>query len=666
MTLPSNPDAIMYNQFYLEFIEGSDRTEIIHFSNNYIENIVDNIYAVMETYLQPNTQLFIDSNYFVSVSGMFGGLLISDSGYAIITNNTYINSTNFGFAIVEFNNVDGALVDGLYIDNVVATGDNSENVIYALLTETSELTLNNIVISNSEINNQKLIYLDTFIQSFILTNSIFRNITVTSGISLINIDSSITLNFNNITFSDVHGDSSNSVNSYGVLLTNFDLSGDQNSTITNIKMSNSLIGFLSFYSVSNSPPDTRLLSINNVEYLNWDFKSKYDLIVFGGIVTSENFQIQLSNIIFQNVSFYFGGNLIYFESQIANQIVMSDSYATNVTGGSILIEAFYKNNLALPASVKLINFTTNEINALYSSFILINEGGYLDILNSNFQNVMSYESGSVISAGYQKSTTNIYNSTFKYNSAINAGVFSIQFESVVKIFNSKIYNNFALFGGVLIASTNGYFELYNTTIYQNYALSVSTIEIFDVATIPIISGCNLNNNTIMAINELISEINNSWLRLWFLQSNFKSMIISMKSTLSLIISNYWVQLISGSLILQDNTIIENQGLVIQSFSSILNIQNTVFQNINVTDSSIMIINSNSTIQNSSASLIVKNVQNSNSFLSISFGSTITLSNFTYKSSTSSFITIDSSTLNAGQLSISNVSWYYYFMSSSQR
>ena len=268
MTLPSNPDAIMYNQFYSEFIEGSDRTEIIYFSNNYIENIVDNIYAVMETYLQPNTQLFIDSNYFISVSGLFGGFLISDSGYTSVTNNTYINSTNFGFAIIEFNNVDGALIDGLYIDNVVATGDNSENVIYALLTETSELTLNNIAISNSEINSQKLIYLDTFIQSFILTNSIFKNITVTSGISLINIDSSITLNFNNITFSDVHGDSSNSVNSYGVLLTNLDLSGDQNSTISNIKMSNSLIGFLGFYSISNSPPDTRLFSIDNVEYLN--------------------------------------------------------------------------------------------------------------------------------------------------------------------------------------------------------------------------------------------------------------------------------------------------------------------------------------------------------------------------------------------------------------
>ena len=214
MTLPSNPDAIMYNQFYSEHIEGSDRTEIIHFSNNYIENIVDNIYAVLDTYLQPNTQLFIDSNYFVSVSGLFGGLQMSDSGYATVTNNTYINSTNFGFAIIEFNNVDGALIDGFYIDNVISTGDNSQNLIYALLTETSELTLNNIIISNSKINSQKMIFCDTFILNFILTNSIFKNITVTSGVSLINVDSSTILNFDNLTFSDVHGDSSNSISSY--------------------------------------------------------------------------------------------------------------------------------------------------------------------------------------------------------------------------------------------------------------------------------------------------------------------------------------------------------------------------------------------------------------------------------------------------------------------
>ena len=66
---------------------------------------------------------------------------MSVSGYVAITNNTFINSTKFWFAIIEFNNVDNTLIARLYINNVIATDYNSENLINALLTETPELTL---------------------------------------------------------------------------------------------------------------------------------------------------------------------------------------------------------------------------------------------------------------------------------------------------------------------------------------------------------------------------------------------------------------------------------------------------------------------------------------------------------------------------------------------
>ena len=666
MTLPSNPDGIMYNQFYSEHIEGVDRTEVIYFSNNYVENILDNIYAVLDTYLQPNTQLFIENNYFVNVSGLFGALQMTDSGYATVINNTYINSTNFGFGIIEFNNVDGAKIDGFYIDNVIATGDDSQNLFYAMMTETSILMMNDIVVTNSKINNQKMIYWDTFVLNFILTNSNFKNLTISSGVSLINLDSTTILNLDNINFSNIMGDSTDSVDSYAILLSRLSLAGIENSTIKRLSLTNSLIGLFYFYSISDSPPESRLLSIDDITISNWDFYSFYNLIAFGGIITSEDFQIMISEISYQNISFYFSGNLLYYQSQMINQILINNLFARNISGGSISVEAFDKNNLELSASIRCVNITTDSINAGYSSFILINEGGFLDIINSNFQKIMSYESGSVLSAGYQKSTTNIYNSTFQYNSAINAGVFQVKSESVVKIYNSTIKNNFALEGGVSIASTNGYFEIYNTTIFENYALSVSTIEVFDVATSPIISGCYINNNVIMQSSTLFNEIKTSWSKLWFLQNSFKELIISMESTLSLIASRYSIQLISGQLSIQDNSIIENQSLVIQSFSSILTIKSSLFQNITFSDSSIVVINSNWTIQNSSANSISVSEQNSNSFLSVSFGSTMVISNFTFESSTASLITSDTSTLTVDKLNITNVQWFYYLVSLSQR
>ena len=666
MTLPSNPDGIMYNQFYSEHIEGVDRTEIIYFSNNYVENILDNIYAVLDTYLQPNTQLFIENNYFVNVSGLFGALQMTDSGYATVINNTYINSTNFGFGIIEFNNVDGAKIDGFYIDNIIATGDDSQNLFYAMMTETSILMMNDIVVTNSEINSQKMIYWDTFVLNFILTNSNFKNLTVSSGVSLINLDSTTILNLDNINFSNIIGDSTDSVDSYAILLSRLSLAGTKNSTIKGLSLTNSLIGLFYFYSISDSPPESRLLSIDDITISNWDFYSFYNLIAFGGIITSEDFQIMISDISYQNISFYFNGNLLYYQSQMLNQIIINNLFARNISGGSISVEAFDKNNLELSASIRCVNITTDSINAGYSSFILMNEGGFLDIINSSFQKIMSYESGSVLSAGYQKSITNIYNSTFQYNSAINAGVFQVKSESVVKIYNSTITNNFALEGGVSIASTNGYFEIYNTTIFNNYALSVSTIEVFDVATSPIISGCNINNNVIMQSSTLFNEIKTSWSKLWFLQNSFKELIISMESTLSLIASRYSIQLISGQLSIQDNSIIENQSLIIQSFSSILNIKSSLFQNITFSDSSIVVINSNWTIQNSSANSISVSEQNSNSFLSVSFGSTMVISNFTFESSTASLITSDTSTLTVNKLNITNVQWFYYLVSLSQR
>ena len=66
---------------------------------------------------------------------------MSVSGYVTITSNTFINSTKFWFAIIEFNNVDITLIARLYINNVIATDYNFENLINALLTETPELTL---------------------------------------------------------------------------------------------------------------------------------------------------------------------------------------------------------------------------------------------------------------------------------------------------------------------------------------------------------------------------------------------------------------------------------------------------------------------------------------------------------------------------------------------
>ena len=72
MSLTSNPDKDRYSQLYSEYGEGSDRTEIFIYENNYHENIVDSIYDMVNIILQPNAQIFFNNNTFVGVSSLYG------------------------------------------------------------------------------------------------------------------------------------------------------------------------------------------------------------------------------------------------------------------------------------------------------------------------------------------------------------------------------------------------------------------------------------------------------------------------------------------------------------------------------------------------------------------------------------------------------------------
>ena len=395
----------------------------------------------------------------------------------------------------------------LYFNNIVATGGKYDNVLYIRAIEGASLLIDGLVVKDSLINAPKLIYWDTIISKFTLINSSFTNLTINSQNSLINIDSTNILSFSNLNFSQIKGSTEDSVDISALLINNYILDGSENSMISNINIDNSKMGLLNFYSVSGSPSNYKLFSISDLVYSNWDFYNGYNLIAFNAIETTLDFRIQLKSIAFLNISFYFSGNLIYMKSQIPGQLIISDSSATNVTGGSIWIEAFNKQNYDLNANMKLLNFTTKNVNSKYSSFLMVNEGSNLEIRNSNFNYVMSYESGSVLTAGYQKSTTSIYDSFFQYNSANDGGVFNIESESIVKIYNSTISNNFAFEGGVIKASTNGYFELYNTTITQNYALSIPIAELIDVVSSPIINNWFIHNNSIISSKSISDEIN---------------------------------------------------------------------------------------------------------------------------------------------------------------
>ncbi len=116
--------------------------------------------------------------------------------------------------------------------------------------------------------------------------------------------------------------------------------------------------------------------------------------------------------------------------------------------GILNLEAGDKINRAVPSKVHIKNSEFTNIDSYYSSFITILENSELLMENSTVTEVFTLGSGAAICGEYQKTKTEIRNSTFIRNGAISGGAICSKYESKVKVVNSTFMSNFAIQGGV--------------------------------------------------------------------------------------------------------------------------------------------------------------------------------------------------------------------------
>jgi hypothetical protein len=278
-----------------------------------------------------------------------------------------------------------------------------------------------------------------------------------------------------------------------------------------------------------------------------------------GIQSSEPFQMVFDSIMFTNVSFATKGYLFSLKQHLVSQVVISNSYFTNIQKGSILVEANDKQLISQPTQVKITNSVFDNINQEYTSLLQINEGGRLEIQNSTFTNVYWYEEAPVIFAGFQKAQVTITDSAFRNNAAVQGGLFIIESESSIKWTNCTMENNFALVDAILQTQNNGYFEFYNSTLAKNYAIVTPIGEVFDGSIASIISNCSINSNIAIEKSQLISELTTSWTILCFLSQNFKEFVLSNQNLIPLSSSNLLMQIISTPLEIVAETKISEQS-----------------------------------------------------------------------------------------------------------
>ena len=286
----------------------------------------------------------------------------------------------------------------------------------------------------------------------------------------------------------------------GILYINsLNLASDLDTMIQNMTLINSDTNFISFGNVINEPTTPKSFTIDSLTYADSSMTNVRDLISTEGFETDADLTLIFQNLQFSNISFPRHGNLIHFKHQLPNSLQMSGIVVSNVTSGRLYLESSNKQNTDLLTRVSISDSTFDSINDQFTSLIILEEGARLEVTNASFSNIYTYEEGAVFFAGFQNTETDVYDSLFQNNTAMEGSIIYAESNSVVRMHNCTITENFGVLNGIAKISNGGYFEIYGSEIFNNHAYSSPFAEILDSASTSIIDSSKIYSNEI--INE---------------------------------------------------------------------------------------------------------------------------------------------------------------------
>jgi hypothetical protein len=464
------------------------------------------------------------------------------------------------------------VIKDITLHNVQLNDVKSEAIFYVVTLPAGSLTMSNITLKDSYFGFRNLVsYASSWASSLSVTSISCSNVTLNTGSSIIKSQYLTSLVFSNSSFSGLVQSNSGDFTNKMLNIISLDLRSNSQFLISSVKASKSSVAMLYIGGIANTLSGGQVLRIDNWTYENSNFEFSQKLMTFGSI------QVEINNLQMYNLTFPRTGHLLYLTHQLSTPLYLTNSQFELVKGGSIYIQSADLKNSTLNTRVSMINITASDISSGTSSFILNREGGKLVIEESTFVKMDSTESGSVINAGYQNSETLIHNSTFTNNTSIYGGVANVQDRSVIKFYNCTIENNFAIQSGVIQSSNGGYFEFYNSYILKNLALTIPISEVFIVSNVPIINNSTLSGNYIVSKQQIISMISKCS-SLCF-SPEYAEYISNNLYLLDQSSLEYGIQLISGTISIENNTLITNQPNFINSYLSTVNISDTSFEDI---------------------------------------------------------------------------------------
>lgn len=651
-TLTNNPTKDRYVIFYNDYNQGHLRKVVLRYEDNVHENVTDNAYQVFLAYVTPLTDVYMKNNIFTNFSGSQGWISVLYSNSISAENEVFQDSTNFGIFAYSYFYTNAATIRNMTIRNSNATASSNDYFVYLSINNEATVSLDYFNFRDCKVGKQKGFAINGIISKLSISNSYFSDLTIGTGNTLLSTGEFRTISISNVTFFNIHDETTEDENNFMISVDEINLNNALDSLIQDVTVESSSIGFLKFGLISGTPSEQIEFLLSGITYKNWEFSQPKDLIYFRNLETRQNIIFAFDDLEFRNIFFTSQGNLLKFNQQILNQLVIKNSVFEDIRAGVIYIESANKQTLEYETKIKLENVTFNDIDPNTGSLLIINEGGNLEIRDSTFTNIHCVGEGAVLYAGYQKAKTVIYNSKFMNNTSVQGSIFNIESESVVKVYDSEITNNFAIISGVIQANNNGYFEFYNWSIYENYALSSSVSQVFDVANTPVINGWTIHDNLILSVTQLENELNSVWTYLCFMNEGFKEHLRDNPGLYTITTSKRVFQLISSNLLITNQTVIYNEGALVDSFVSTLTIENSLFYDLETTSSAFTITSSTMIFQNTELHSI--SATDNLALLTVTLESSLMIDNIKFTNSELAFIACLNSESSITNLEISNV------------
>ena len=431
----------------------------------------------------------------------------------------------------------------------------------------------------------------------------------------------------------------------------FDLSGEASIELNDISMTDSSISFFKIGSMINTPPAAKIITVRNFAYTNSEIMSQRSLITTEGLVFNVDVSFLFDNVTFDNISFVTKGYLMRLSHQLLGNLVIKESQFITLKSAGILIVSSNLQNDVLKTQVQIIDSTFTNASFDTESLLTLNEGAYLQIHNCTFTHISTLRDGAILTAGYQKTQTNITDTVFQNNTAINAALFNIESESIVRCTHCIMSNNFAVSAGVVKTQSNGLFEFYNTTITQNYAQNNPMAQLFDSVSLSIIDNTTIYDNHALSQQQILSEFNTDCQLLCFLQAVYKQHLLN-NELITVDNAAELIQLISAVLEIKNSSYIYEQTTLFNVFMSTLVIENTEISNITISEISVKAVSSVLTFTNIKIMKVTSSVLTD--FIFASLDSNFTVINAVYDQSSVRMFSVYSSRLNAQNLTLNGI------------